>query len=375
MFPNISHIDELRPHVLDKPEIRFVPQPDGTTVVCYVVSDNKTFDNAWARECRGITFDANGYLVCRPLHKFFNVGENDESRYENLPWTELTSVTVKLDGSMLTPYLAEGTLRWKTKKTAESEVARMAAAYAAGEHQLEAFCRDALADGYTPVFEFTAPEARIVVAYPRPELTLLHLRHMKTGEYVSLRNPDGTPTYRALEIEMQYSVRVVSAFPTDSWNSLHTGLSTVKNLEGYVLAFGQRMYKAKGDWYRAAHPVVSFVRERDVAAWVADERLDDVLVVLRELGASLAAVEEVSGRVVRHILSIQEEVETLASRYAGAHPKVVAHELATHPLRGLVLQLHRDLPVDYLTHFRKHHVKQYPLTQLPTRNINVDFDG
>jgi hypothetical protein len=74
-------------------------------------------------------------------------------------------------------------------------------------------------------------------------------------------------------------------------------------------------------------------------------------------------------------VSIQQEVESLANGFKGTEPRHVAAELAAHPLRGLVLSHHRGQEVDYLGYFRKNHLKQYPLTQLPTRNASVDFDG
>lgn len=375
LFPHISHIDELRAHVHHKPEIRFMPQADGTTVVCYLIADNKTFDSNWAAECRGITFDSSGKLVCRPLHKFFNLGENEANLPGNLPWNELSFVTEKLDGSMLTPYLLGDTLRWKTKKSAESDVAKMAHTYAETLPDLLRFCRDTIAAGDTPIFEFTAPLARVVVGYSEPKLTLLHIRNMRTGEYRELRTPEGTPSAYAREIGREYGVELAAAYPVSSWESLNKGLPDQKNMEGYILGFGSHMVKVKGDWYLAAHRIVSFIRERDVASFVVNEQLDDVLAVLREVGADLTAVNAVARRVVEHVVSIQQEVEGLAISLKGEESRVVAQKLADHPLRGLVLNVHQGKNVDYLTHFKKHHLKTYPLTQLPTRDAEVDFHG
>lgn len=375
LFPHFSHIDELRAHVHHKPEIRFMPQSDGTTVVCYLIADNKTFDTTWAAECRGITFDASGLLVCRPLHKFFNLGENESCLPGNLPWNELSFVSEKLDGSMLTPYLLGDTLRWKTKKSAESDVAIMARDYAETQPDILRFCRDTIAAGDTPIFEFTAPQARVVVGYSEPKLTLLHIRNMRTGEYRELRTQEGTPSAYAREIISEYGVELVPSYPVSSWEALQRGLPSQKNMEGYILGFGSRMVKVKGDWYLAAHRIVSFIRERDVASFVVNEQLDDVLAVLREVGADLSAVNEVARRVVEHVVSIQQEVEEVAGSLKGETSRVVAQKLADHPLRGLVLSVHQGKPVDYLTHFKKYHLKGYPLTQIPTREAEVDFHG
>lgn len=69
-FPLISNITDLQ-NVLDtKEEIRLSENQNGTKTVCYMVSDNDTFNSPEAKECRGITFDSTGKIICRPLHKF-----------------------------------------------------------------------------------------------------------------------------------------------------------------------------------------------------------------------------------------------------------------------------------------------------------------
>ena len=50
MFKTIRHISDIQPHVADKREIRFLPQPDGLTIACYTFMDSKTFDSPEAIE-------------------------------------------------------------------------------------------------------------------------------------------------------------------------------------------------------------------------------------------------------------------------------------------------------------------------------------
>jgi hypothetical protein len=40
-----------------------------------MISGKDTFDNEWARECRGITFYPDGRIASRSMHKFFNIGD------------------------------------------------------------------------------------------------------------------------------------------------------------------------------------------------------------------------------------------------------------------------------------------------------------
>ncbi len=84
MFRVIRHVSDIRDEVAEKTEIRFLSQPYGLTVACYLFMDAATFDTPAALECRGITFDKTGAVVSRPLHKFFNIGEREETQPHKL---------------------------------------------------------------------------------------------------------------------------------------------------------------------------------------------------------------------------------------------------------------------------------------------------
>ena len=87
-FPEINHIDDVIPHIEDWQEFK-VMQKDWYTVINYMVAFEETFslvrershyNMKIRRECRGMIFDtATGNLISRPYHKFFNVGEREET--------------------------------------------------------------------------------------------------------------------------------------------------------------------------------------------------------------------------------------------------------------------------------------------------------
>lgn len=98
---NISCLDEFRSHIAHKEEIREANIGDDCISFCYIVSSDSTFDDAWSRECRGIVFDkTSGRVIGRPLHKFFNVGERESTRVENLDWSKVVRVADKRDGCL-----------------------------------------------------------------------------------------------------------------------------------------------------------------------------------------------------------------------------------------------------------------------------------
>ena len=69
----ISNINHLRLHVVDKPEFVILDKGD-YQVIDYVYQDQHTFDNPALTECRGIKFDMNGTILARPFAQFFNYG-------------------------------------------------------------------------------------------------------------------------------------------------------------------------------------------------------------------------------------------------------------------------------------------------------------
>ncbi|MDN3080032.1 RNA ligase, partial [Enterococcus faecium] len=83
-FPTVCQLDDIVKHIENNEQIRVLDQPNGRKVVCYIFMDSKTFPTPESRECRGIAFDANGRIVSRPLHKFFNMGEKAELMPEKL---------------------------------------------------------------------------------------------------------------------------------------------------------------------------------------------------------------------------------------------------------------------------------------------------
>src|SRR5574343_514779 len=121
MFPTIKTLSDLVPHIEHNPQIRVKVEPNGFTVVCYMLQDEDTFMSGnyqFARECRGITFAPDGKIAARTLHKFFNVGEHADVDPATLPWDKVVRVMDKRDGSMVTPVLTSPkTFKFKTKKS------------------------------------------------------------------------------------------------------------------------------------------------------------------------------------------------------------------------------------------------------------------
>ena len=268
-FPNIASLDDVTPYVTFDQGFAVSRRPDHT-VIDYVFTVPETFSTAIARECRGLKFDANGQIIGRPFHKFFNLGEREG--IEDIDWSAPHLILDKLDGSMVHPVLLNGALVFMTRKGATLQAE---AAQAEANADIIDLSQHLLAAGITPIFEFTSPDHRIVVPYPKPALTFLAARAMVSGAYL----PHSELTrlgvrFRVPVVEAHGSVRDAQDFARNA--RLETGI------EGYVICFehGFRV-KLKTDAYALRHKALSSVQfEKNVLAWVATAAVDDVVAIL-----------------------------------------------------------------------------------------------
>lgn len=342
-FSHIETIGDIQPLVADKKEIRFALQPNGVTVGCYVFCDSHTFDAPGAEECRGIAFDSAGKICSRPLHKFFNVGEKSWLMPEAvLARADLDNIQEKLDGSMIATAWVDGRLLWRSKKSFESDVVKLAEAYLALPENAELleFSRLVASSGYTAVFELTHPSARIVVAQPVADLRLLHVRDNVTGDYLMLSS------HKIHAWIKEYGVHTVRQFGALSIAAAFDQLETLENQEGFVLQFQNGdMAKAKTAWYKRLHRSVTFLRERSIAELAINEELDDIKSMFVEIGIDLSAVEEVESRVKSILISLSDEVESIYQDGATLDRKAFAIRNKSHPLFGLAMNryLGRDI--------------------------------
>lgn len=348
-FPLIKTINDILPHIADKPEILVRPGPLGSKVVCYQFQDNHTFDNAFAAECRGLVFDRDGNIAARPLHKFFNIGER--------PGTEpdlSTAVRVmdKRDGSMVHTVWLDGQLLLKSKKVFKNAQTDMAWEWLRRPENEGALrmCEEYAAMGATVIFELTSPDNRIVVGYQSTEMRLLHIRDNVTGEYWPRHFLHiGARTYGVETVDY------VKAMPEHAIDCL----AAMKDREGFVFQFANGdMVKAKCPWYLNLHRTLSFTRERDIAEAALEERLDDIKSALTTTGASLDAVNAIESKVKAHLVEAQRLVDATMAAAQGLDRKSFALQYKGHEHFGMLMAAFTGREPDYRDWFRKHILKQ-----------------
>lgn len=318
-FQTIEHIDEIMPHLAGRTDF-IVRERAGYTVIDYVYAVPDSFDEPLRRECRGIKFAPDGKLLARPFHKFFNLGEKPETQPGCIDVGLPHVVMDKLDGSMIHPALVGERLAFMTRM-GETDVAAAALKYAeAYAPAVLAFCREQIADGLTPIFEYTAPTNRIVVRYHEPALTLLAIRENYTGRYLPLRGINTVPVVPHGDAITDLDRFVAAA----------RGL---RDVEGYVIRFDNGlMLKLKADDYVLRHKAKDGIGlEKNALRVVLENADDDMLKLLPDddaaaLSKYAAAVRAAIGVSIGRVADVLEagraaDRKTFAVEYAPRLPQ------------------------------------------------------
>ncbi len=193
-FPYIMNIETVR-SAIDKSERTefFIADRDWYQVANYSFATDKTFLDARGdsmeailRECRGIVFDNEGKPLARRLHKFFNLNEREETKIENIDFTQHHVILEKLDGSMVTPLwnAYEQKIRWGTKMGVTDGFSDMVEDFVSTRPQYTELAQWCFENNLTPIFEWIGPSNRIVVNYSEHDLILTAIRNTFTGEYL-----------------------------------------------------------------------------------------------------------------------------------------------------------------------------------------------
>lgn len=146
-FPYITHINDVLPHIEGREEFR-VTEKEWYTVIDYIVAFEETFQwdfndplgSAVRRECRGLIFNENGFLVSRPYTKFFNVNEKEETQLNKINLNEPHIFLEKLDGSMIRPIPTSDGFRLATR-AGITEISEQAEEFIAGISHYNRFIR------------------------------------------------------------------------------------------------------------------------------------------------------------------------------------------------------------------------------------------
>ena len=246
-----------------------------------MVAYNDTFQmeddvemGAIRRECRGLIFDKKGNLISRPFHKFFNVGEKEETSPNEINLSDEHHILEKCDGSMIR-FLQNDDYVFAATKMGTTDIAKDVDVWV-GNHQngveMYAFIWNSLMNNTTAIFEWVSPDNKIVVNYNEPNLILTAIRDNFTGEYIQL------PTNCPFDVVKSYG----------SVSDIVNYIDKVRNQtgrEGDVIRFKSgHMVKIKSDWYVRIHKTKDMVSlDKNIIDLIVNEEIDDVKPIVDEV--------------------------------------------------------------------------------------------
>jgi len=261
-------------------------------------------------EMRGLTFVFNedGSLFNRYLllHKFFNLNQVEETQYSLIKDLEIKSIYTKEDGSVASfVRLPNGSVLGKSKMSFESDQAAGMNRLYRSNADLKRFVDWSLDNDYVAVFEYVAPNNRIVLRYLDEELILLRLRDNKTGEYLDLS-------------KFSKEIGSLKVAPSDvaTLDELVDLSQVVEDKEGWIIEFANGLFiKIKTSWYVSLHGLLTddLYREHVLVKYILDEKIDDILGQVPEEEVEAHARIEKIIAVVKHAVS--EKVKDINNSY------------------------------------------------------------
>lgn len=290
-FPHITHLDQVRDAIEGREEFVIAERPWGFAVN-YMVSMTDTFPevrrkvgdtweedhiSALRRELRGILFFPNGMIMARRLHKFFNVGERDETQAHLIDLSQPHVILEKLDGSMITPVETIDGFTWGTKMGI-TDVAGPVQEWVDEHQNYLVFAQAQMQAGFTPIFEWCSRKQRIVVDYPEDRLVLIAIRHTVTGQYVSLESMQSLAEF--------YDLDIVKTYPGTAASLEHLIAETrdATGIEGWIIRFSDgHMLKIKAEEYLRFHKTKeSIALEKNVIDLLVNETVDDAKAFMQD---------------------------------------------------------------------------------------------
>ena len=291
-------------------ESKFVVEGYEVSIFNYRLANYSDFASNSAFEMRGLTFVFNedGSLFNRYLllHKFFNLNQVEETQYSLIKDLEIKSIYNKEDGSVASfVRLPNGSVLGKSKMSFESDQAAGMNRLYKSNADLKRFVDWSLDKNYVAVFEYVAPNNRIVLRYLDEELILLRLRDNKTGEYLDLS-----------KFSKEIGSLKVAPFDVASLDELVELSHTIEDKEGWIIEFSNGLFiKVKTAWYVSLHGLLTddLYREHLLVRYVLDEKIDDVLGQVPEEEVEAHARIEKIIAVVKHAVS--EKVKDINNSY------------------------------------------------------------
>jgi len=248
-------------------------------------------DGLWdeyTERCRGLIMDGNGNILNNPFRKFFNIGEKEYTKIENLP-AEVPNMTEKLDGML--GILYEGgekgdEVAVSTRGTFDSPYAEWATNWL----RSKGFTLDDFKREYTYLWEIIFPGSKNVVNYgSRSELVLL-----------AVRSNDNSHELDHVKEAKELGVAYAKEYSFDCVDSALKYIEKRRGTEseGFVFKYSNGLrVKMKSSDYKRLHKLLTGLSARDI--WRS----------LRDVGNVNDIIEHVPDEFFKWVNSVEMELK------------------------------------------------------------------
>lgn len=255
-----------------------------------------------ALEGRGIMFEIQNELpvrlVCRSMHKFFNLNENPATMDLDISVDNIELVMNKADGSLISTYLDhEGELQLKSKTSLSSDQVHMAWKIVNQDPYLKDCLTDMTNSGLTVNLEYIGPDNQIVIGYEKADLRILNARYREDGTYLFKPLSEKDAAYTVQHFEPNYDLK---------------SLENATGFEGVVVVLktGQ-WFKLKTPWYAALHHTKDSINsKRRLFECIINEAADDLKAMFFADPISIQKIIDMENLVVpqfRHYVKLVED--------------------------------------------------------------------
>jgi len=246
----------------------------------YRLASFNDFNNKKNKELRGLAFVFNkdGTLYKRfiLLEKFFNLNQVPETLYSVVKNYKIKFISNKEDGSIASFIkLPSGKIVGRSKMGFDNDQANGINKIYKTNSDVRKFVYWCLSQDIIAVFEYVAPQNRIVLKYSEEGLILLRLRDNRTGKHIDIRDhldKIGSIKIAPFEDEIKDLDHLIEL------------TATQVDKEGSIVTCEDQLgrdffFKIKCPWYMERHGLLTnyIYREHIIIGYILDDKIDDIL--------------------------------------------------------------------------------------------------
>jgi RNA ligase len=254
-------------------------------------------ENPILRELRGIVFDKEtGKVIHRPFPKFFNIEEPlcSISKDDNVIAVE------KIDGTMIAVTYHDNNYLVTTPGSLSNDYTTKAYKIISENNEYKNIIESY--EGNTLIFEYTAPNNRIVIPYNETKLHLLNIRNIKTGKLLE--------PFEIQNIANEYNIPTADIIEEGTVDEIINKIKLQKDTEGVVVYNNTDLAKIKTEWYLKLHRLLtSRMNPYDVTKLFFDNRIDDIYGYL--YGKNKEIADKTLNKIMQHIDEYTDVIESI----------------------------------------------------------------